>query len=270
MVITPPPLSPSAPGRFPGSASPSHERAGTGSSPAWHPRALARPPAYLSRPGALVAGLNWYRANIDPAAFVARSRGVAGDRPVHGRGATAGDAPGPIEPLGLVPDDVERLDARGDRRRRRARREQVRPAAVLEPLDQLVRSGDVPTQHADRLRERTDLHVDLGLTTVSRAGVTIAITTDHPVVPINFLVHQASLAVKDGLDRETALRALTINPARIAGVHDRIDSIEAGKDADLVIWSGDPLDVLSRAERAFIDGAEIYSYEGGEHVFASL
>jgi imidazolonepropionase-like amidohydrolase len=53
---------------------------------------------------------------------------------------------------------------------------------------------------------------------LAAAGVTIAITTDHPVVPINLLVTQAVLAVKEGLDRETALRALTINPARIAGI----------------------------------------------------
>jgi imidazolonepropionase-like amidohydrolase len=90
------------------------------------------------------------------------------------------------------------------------------------------------------------------------------------VVPINFLVHQASLAVKDGLDRETALAALTINPARIAGIDDRLGSIEPGKDADLVLWSGDPLDVLSRAERAFMDGVEIYRYEAGEARFAEL
>ena len=105
---------------------------------------------------------------------------------------------------------------------------------------------------------------------LARAGVTIAITTDHPVVPINFLVHQASLAVKDGLDRATALAALTINPARIAGIDDRLGSIEPGKDADLVLWSGDPLDVLSRAERVFMDGVEIYSYEAGEGRFAEL
>ncbi|HKR71145.1 MAG TPA: amidohydrolase [Streptosporangiaceae bacterium] len=105
---------------------------------------------------------------------------------------------------------------------------------------------------------------------LANAGVTIAITTDHPVVPINFLVHQASLAVKDGLDRENALRALTINPARIAGIDDRLGSIEPGKDADLVVWSGDPLDVLSRVVRVFVDGAEIYSYSGGEAHFADL
>ena len=103
---------------------------------------------------------------------------------------------------------------------------------------------------------------------LAQAGVMIAITTDHPVVPINFLVHQASFAVKEGLDSQTALRALTINPARIIGVDDRLGSIEPGKDADLVVWSGDPLDVLSRVQRAFVNGAEVYSYADGEAVFA--
>jgi imidazolonepropionase-like amidohydrolase len=103
---------------------------------------------------------------------------------------------------------------------------------------------------------------------LAAAGVTIAITTDHPVVPINFLIHQASLAVKHGLDRDTALRALTINPARIAGIDDRLGSLEPGKDADLVVWSGDPLDVFSRVQRALVDGGEIYTYADGEAVFA--
>jgi imidazolonepropionase-like amidohydrolase len=96
---------------------------------------------------------------------------------------------------------------------------------------------------------------------LAAAGVTIAITTDHPVVPINFLIHQASLAVKEGLDRDTALRAITINPARIIGIDGRLGSLEPGKDADVVIWSGDPLDVTSRAERAYQDGREIYAYD---------
>jgi imidazolonepropionase-like amidohydrolase len=103
---------------------------------------------------------------------------------------------------------------------------------------------------------------------LARAGVTIAIPTDHPVVPINFLAHQAALSVNEGLDRETALRALTINPARIVGIDDRLGSIEAGKDADLAIWSGDPLDVRSRVERALVGGAQVYAYEGGEARFA--
>jgi imidazolonepropionase-like amidohydrolase len=102
---------------------------------------------------------------------------------------------------------------------------------------------------------------------LASAGVTIAITTDHPVVPIYLLCYQAALAVKEGLDRDTALRALTINPARIAGIDDRIGSIEAGKDGDLVIWSGDPLDVLSRVRQSFCNGVEIYSYSDGEPRF---
>jgi imidazolonepropionase-like amidohydrolase len=107
---------------------------------------------------------------------------------------------------------------------------------------------------------------------LAAAGVTIAITTDHPVVPIHFLIHQATLAVKEGLSPVTALRAVTINPARIIGVDDRLGSLSVGKDADLVIWSGDPLDVMSRAERAFLDGREIYryDYDRREGVFASL
>ncbi len=106
---------------------------------------------------------------------------------------------------------------------------------------------------------------------LAAAGVTIAITTDHPVVPIHFLIHQATLAVKEGLDPVMALRAVTINPARIIGVDARIGSLSVGKDADLVIWSGDPLDVMSRAERAFVDGREIYHYDYDlrEGVFAA-
>src|SRR6202035_1976452 len=59
---------------------------------------------------------------------------------------------------------------------------------------------------------------------LDRAGVTFALTTDHPVVPLNFLPYQAALAVKEGLAWTTAIRALTINPARIAGVDDRLGS----------------------------------------------
>ena len=96
---------------------------------------------------------------------------------------------------------------------------------------------------------------------MARAGVKLAITTDHPVVPIHFLVHQATLAVKEGLDRDTALRALTINPAEILRLDDRVGALRPGLDGDVVIWSGDPLDVMSRALRVFIQGREVYSYD---------
>ena len=96
---------------------------------------------------------------------------------------------------------------------------------------------------------------------LARAGVRVAITTDHPVVPINFLVHQASLAVKEGLDRDTALRALTVNPAQFLGLDDRVGSLTPGLDGDVVVWSGDPLDVTSRAEHVFVTGTEVYTWD---------
>ncbi|WP_433517021.1 amidohydrolase [Nonomuraea sp. CA-143628] len=98
---------------------------------------------------------------------------------------------------------------------------------------------------------------------LARAGVELAITTDHPVVPIHFLVHQATLAVKEGLDREVALRSITVNPARIMGLDDRVGALRPGLDGDVVIWSGDPLDIMSRALRVFVDGREVYSYADG-------
>jgi imidazolonepropionase-like amidohydrolase len=95
---------------------------------------------------------------------------------------------------------------------------------------------------------------------LARAGVEISIITDHPVVPIHFLVIQAALAVKEGLDPETALRAITLHPARVLGLDDRIGSLAVGKDADLVLWSGDPLDVRERALRVWIGGAPVYEW----------
>lgn len=96
---------------------------------------------------------------------------------------------------------------------------------------------------------------------LTRAGVQVSIITDHPVVPINFLVTQAALAVKEGMEPTDALRAITINPATVMGVADRVGSLEKGKDADLVLWTGDPLDVRNRVLRTFVSGDEVYSWD---------
>ncbi|MDT0331616.1 amidohydrolase [Nocardiopsis lambiniae] len=96
---------------------------------------------------------------------------------------------------------------------------------------------------------------------LDRAGVKVALTTDHPVVPIEFLIHQATLCVKEGMDPVSAIRALTVNPAEIMGLSDRVGSLKPGLDGDVVVWSGDPLDVMSRAERVFIEGREVYTYD---------
>lgn len=104
---------------------------------------------------------------------------------------------------------------------------------------------------------------------LARAGVKVSIITDHPVVPIDFLATQASLAVREGMDHDEALRAITLNPAEVMGVADRIGSIEQGKDADLVLWEGDPLDVRNRTLRVWQAGREVmHRDEQGSPVIA--
>ncbi|RYD03242.1 hypothetical protein N752_20640 [Desulforamulus aquiferis] len=68
-----------------------------------------------------------------------------------------------------------------------------------------------------------------------RVGVQFAIMTDHPVVPVNYLALSAGLAVKGGLPEEEALKAITINAARLVGIDKRVGSLEPGKDADIII-----------------------------------
>ncbi len=85
-------------------------------------------------------------------------------------------------------------------------------------------------------------------------GVKVAICTDHPEVPIQYLALSAGLAVKGGLPREAALRAITAEAADILGVGDRIGRIEAGLDADLVLFADDPLNVMNDPVWVMIGG----------------
>lgn len=90
-------------------------------------------------------------------------------------------------------------------------------------------------------------------------AVPFSITTDHPVIPIDYLITSAALAVGHGLNEDTAWRALTINAAQHLGVSGRVGSLEVGKDADLVLWSQNPLRVYeANVERTIIDGKVVY------------
>lgn len=80
---------------------------------------------------------------------------------------------------------------------------------------------------------------------LDKAGVSAAIITDHPETPLPFITICAAVAVKYGMDRHSALRAITSTAAKLSGVYDRVGSIEAGKDADIVLYSGDPLEITS-------------------------
>lgn len=92
---------------------------------------------------------------------------------------------------------------------------------------------------------------------LSRAGVPIAITTDHPEYPVKFLLDAARLAVRGGMQPDAALRAITIDAAQIAGIQNRVGSIEPGKDADLVLFSGNPFDFESSVTAVFCGGIRL-------------
>lgn len=93
---------------------------------------------------------------------------------------------------------------------------------------------------------------------LSNAGVMVAIMTDHPCVPIQYLSLCAAMAVREGMKEEDALKAITINAARITGIDDRVGSLEVGKDADIIIFDGHPLELKSRAVTTIIDGKVVY------------
>ena len=91
-----------------------------------------------------------------------------------------------------------------------------------------------------------------------KAGVMAALTTDHPVSRIQYLPLCAALAAKEGLGEEAALRAITIDAAKICRVDHRLGSLKEGKDADLVIYDGNPLEVASSVKATMIDGKIVW------------
>lgn len=94
---------------------------------------------------------------------------------------------------------------------------------------------------------------------LNRAGVMTAITTDHPVSQIQYLPLCAGLAVKAGLPMEEGFKAITLYPAVICGVRDRIGSLAVGMDADIAIFDGNPMEVFTRTLYTIIDGKIVYN-----------
>ena len=92
---------------------------------------------------------------------------------------------------------------------------------------------------------------------LAAAGCQVSIITDSPVIPQEYLPLCAGLAVQAGMDPFSALQAITINPARHAGIADRVGSIETGKDADLVIADGCPFEVSTKIKHVLVNGKEV-------------
>ena len=92
-----------------------------------------------------------------------------------------------------------------------------------------------------------------------KAGCKICITTDAPVIPIDKLPLTAGLCAAEGLPLEAAWKAITINPAEVLEIADRVGSLEVGKDGDVVIWTANPLTTIGgRAYITIVDGKVVY------------
>ena len=89
------------------------------------------------------------------------------------------------------------------------------------------------------------------------AGVQVAIQTDAPILPQEYLNVCVGLAVREGLPEEAALSTVTRNPAEILGIVDRVGTLEPGTDADLVVWNGEPFSLSTKPEHVFVDGERV-------------
>ena len=89
---------------------------------------------------------------------------------------------------------------------------------------------------------------------LNNAGITVALMTDHPVIPLQYLPICAALASREGLSEEDALKAITINPAKILDLDNKVGSIEQGKDADILIYNGHPFDLRNKLSFIMVNG----------------
>lgn len=135
--------------------------------------------------------------------------------------------------------------------------------------DQLAAEGigvsftlvDSPGGKEEIMRMRMDAPALL-----ERAGVEVSINTDDWVTDSRLLRRTAALAVRHGMTREGALRAITLSAAKHLGLDHRIGSLEKGKDADLVILTGDPLSTYTRVVETWVEGERIYDATNPEHL----
>jgi imidazolonepropionase-like amidohydrolase len=118
----------------------------------------------------------------------------------------------------------------------------IRPGGKLEAINLVNKTGGV----------------------LEEAGVLFAFHSDDPIVDSRFLRRSAIMAVKEGMSREMALKALTINGAMMMDIDDRVGSLDPGKDADFVILSGDPFSVYTHVEQTWIEGEKVWDREDPE------
>ena len=102
---------------------------------------------------------------------------------------------------------------------------------------------------------------DLSFTTgaaLEKAGALVGLHTDDAVTDSRHFLRSAGLAVRGGMSREGALRAVTLANAQMLGLADRVGSLEAGKDADFIVLNGDPLSVYTQIEQTWVEGRKVF------------
>lgn len=106
--------------------------------------------------------------------------------------------------------------------------------------------------HATKYELRNKSFTTPGI--LAKAGLSVSIITDSPVIPQQYLAMCAGLAIKSGMEPFEALKAITINPARHIGIEERVGTLEVGKDADIVLADGEIFESLTNVVKTFIDG----------------
>lgn len=176
----------------------------------------------------------------------------------------------PSGPSFFFPPPPSAPDSAGDPEDSRAAVQRACALASRHGLKGALRGGSLAGEIAPTVKE-SGLAVVLGpygpgtseralraSASLAEAGVPLAFALDAPEHSPEALRMTAALCVRAGMDRGAALRALTSEAARIAGVGDRVGRLERGMDADLVLWSGHPLDLASVIEAVYVDGVRVH------------
>jgi len=125
-----------------------------------------------------------------------------------------------------------------------------------------LKEENVPVMVGPILSDRSKIELkNLTLKTpgiLAKQGLSVAIITDHPEIPIQYLSLCAALAVREGMEETEALKAITINAAKNCGISDKVGSLEVGKDADIGIFDLNPLDFRSKAKYVIINGRIVH------------
>ena len=100
-----------------------------------------------------------------------------------------------------------------------------------------------------------------GAPALEKAGARLALHTDDYITDSRLFLRMAALGIRAGISRKTALNALTLEPARMLDLDDRVGSLERGKDADFVILSGDPFSVYTRVLETWVEGRKRFDLD---------